>query len=125
MRTSLSRFVLAVGLSCLPLACADDTSPIAGTSGTGSSSGEPPPTTVTMTTTPPPGDSTAVVDDSTTAEPPPSTSTGGDTCSDGVQNGDETDVDCGGPDCSPCADGGACLVDGDCESGTCDNGTCA
>lgn len=24
------------------------------------------------------------------------------TCSDGVQNGDETGVDCGGPDCAPC-----------------------
>jgi len=25
------------------------------------------------------------------------------TCSDGVMNADETDVDCGGPDCGPCA----------------------
>ncbi|MCX7549262.1 hypothetical protein OS191_00245, partial [Xanthomarina sp. F2636L] len=24
------------------------------------------------------------------------------TCSDGVQNGNETGVDCGGPDCAPC-----------------------
>lgn len=28
--------------------------------------------------------------------------TGGPTCSDGVQNGQETGVDCGGPDCAPC-----------------------
>jgi len=27
---------------------------------------------------------------------------GGPTCSDGVQNGNETGVDCGGPDCPPC-----------------------
>ena len=25
------------------------------------------------------------------------------TCTDGIQNGDETGVDCGGPDCAPCA----------------------
>ena len=25
------------------------------------------------------------------------------TCTDGIQNGSETDVDCGGPDCDPCA----------------------
>ena len=28
------------------------------------------------------------------------------TCNDGIQNGDETGVDCGGPDCSPCNSGG-------------------
>lgn len=32
---------------------------------------------------------------------------GGPTCSDGVQNGQETGVDCGGPDCEPC-DTGSC-----------------
>ena len=30
---------------------------------------------------------------------------GGPTCSDGVQNGNETGVDCGGPDCPPCNTG--------------------
>ena len=29
----------------------------------------------------------------------------GSSCSDGVQNGDETGVDCGGPDCAPCSSG--------------------
>ncbi len=29
---------------------------------------------------------------------------GDPTCSDGVQNGNETGVDCGGPDCAPCAE---------------------
>ncbi len=32
----------------------------------------------------------------------------GPTCTDGVQNGNETGVDCGGPDCSPCSTGGSC-----------------
>lgn len=27
------------------------------------------------------------------------------TCEDGIQNGDETDIDCGGPDCEPCQTG--------------------
>ena len=44
-------------------------------------------------------------------------------CSDGVQNGTESDVDCGG-DCSPCSDGRACNSDSDCQSGNCDNGVC-
>ena len=30
------------------------------------------------------------------------------TCSDGVQNGNETDVDCGGPECDPCSAGATC-----------------
>ncbi len=46
-------------------------------------------------------------------------------CADGIQNQDETDVDCGGAACDPCPDGSGCLVDGDCTSGDCDNGTCA
>ena len=50
---------------------------------------------------------------------------GGPTCDDGVQNGDETDVDCGGPDCDPCADGESCADDSDCASGNCDAGSCA
>ena len=32
----------------------------------------------------------------------------GATCTDGIQNGNETGVDCGGPDCSPCSTGGTC-----------------
>jgi Sulfatase-modifying factor enzyme 1 len=40
-------------------------------------------------------------------------------CSDGVQNGQETDVDCGGPTCTPCTNGEACLKNTDCASGSC------
>lgn len=45
-------------------------------------------------------------------------------CGDGVLNGDETDVDCGGPSCSACGDGSSCSVDGDCSSGVCNGGVC-
>jgi Cys-rich repeat protein len=41
-------------------------------------------------------------------------------CMDGVQNGQETDVDCGGPICAPCAAGKKCKVDSDCTSMACD-----
>ena len=47
-----------------------------------------------------------------------------DHCADGVLDGNETDVDCGGPDCAPCASGKMCLFGSDCTSGTCTNGRC-
>jgi hypothetical protein len=43
-------------------------------------------------------------------------------CTDGVQNGAETDIDCGGggaAGCSPCTAGQSCLVGSDCESKIC------
>ncbi|PKN45126.1 MAG: hypothetical protein CVU59_09930 [Deltaproteobacteria bacterium HGW-Deltaproteobacteria-17] len=40
-------------------------------------------------------------------------------CTDELTNGAETDVDCGGNDCDPCADDLACLVETDCLSGYC------
>src|SRR5262245_22406358 len=46
------------------------------------------------------------------------------TCSDAIQNGNESDVDCGGA-CGPCADGQSCLGDADCEIGVCSFGVCA
>lgn len=45
-------------------------------------------------------------------------------CADLVQNGAETDVDCGGPDCQTCAVGEGCAVSADCTSGDCQGGTC-
>jgi hypothetical protein len=45
------------------------------------------------------------------------------TCSDGIQNGNETGVDCGG-DCPRCADGQGCATRDDCASARCDGGTC-
>jgi hypothetical protein len=47
------------------------------------------------------------------------------TCSDGCQDGNETDVDCGGMECnSPCDIGKGCKLDTDCSSGTCSAGIC-
>lgn len=39
-------------------------------------------------------------------------------CSDGIQSGAETDVDCGGPLCGGCDVGQRCLGDGDCRNET-------
>ena len=46
-------------------------------------------------------------------------------CDNGVLDTQETDVDCGGPDCPDCPDGSTCEANIDCESGNCDDGTCA
>lgn len=43
-------------------------------------------------------------------------------CIDGRKNGNETDVDCGGPTCFPCGQNKACLVGTDCTSGVCGPG---
>jgi hypothetical protein len=43
---------------------------------------------------------------------------------DGVKNGDETDVDCGGSKAPACADGKACIAKSDCTSGVCTMGVC-
>lgn len=45
-------------------------------------------------------------------------------CTDGEQNGDEADVDCGGPDCPGCLDGSACTAASDCANNNCFGGTC-
>jgi len=50
---------------------------------------------------------------------------GNATCADGVQNGLETDVDCGGDACPPCALERQCGGDADCQSGACRAGVCA
>ena len=45
-------------------------------------------------------------------------------CTDKVQNGDETDVDCGGPSCPKCVDTRGCKGNSDCVSGVCLNNMC-
>jgi hypothetical protein len=40
-------------------------------------------------------------------------------CRDHVWDSDETDVDCGGPTCAPCAVGRSCEEPRDCQSGIC------
>ena len=47
------------------------------------------------------------------------------TCTDELQDGLETGVDCGGPDCPACSTGGACILANDCASGVCSDGGCA
>ena len=41
------------------------------------------------------------------------------TCHDGMKNGDETDIDCGGGRCAPCSSGLACQRNADCQSVFC------
>jgi hypothetical protein len=47
-----------------------------------------------------------------------------DGCSDGTKNGTETDVDCGGAQCSGCPTGKKCSSDMDCDPGPCLGGIC-
>jgi Ca2+-binding RTX toxin-like protein len=44
-------------------------------------------------------------------------------CTDGLKNGVEADIDCGGA-CEPCAVGSACAEPGDCASLRCEEGSC-
>lgn len=46
------------------------------------------------------------------------------TCIDGIQNGGESDVDCGGPNCPDCPNGDGCFSGADCQSGVCMGGVC-
>jgi hypothetical protein len=45
-------------------------------------------------------------------------------CDDGIKNGAETAVDCGGPECDPCGQGESCNSGSDCSAGSCINGLC-
>jgi hypothetical protein len=64
-----------------------------------------------------PTESTPVPSESPTAVPTP-----GASCSDELMNGDETDVDCGGPSCDRCGIGKLCLSSDDCAGSVCSNG---
>ncbi len=46
-------------------------------------------------------------------------------CSDSVKNGDESDVDCGGPACAKCPDAKTCNGDGDCANNWCKSSVCS
>jgi hypothetical protein len=48
----------------------------------------------------------------------------GTSCSNGVKDGDETDVDCGGGTCPVCANGDACNAGPDCASRVCTANKC-
>lgn len=55
---------------------------------------------------------------------PPLADAGGGSCKDGIRNGQETDVDCGGPTCPTCGLGRMCLGAGDCQTANCVNNAC-
>lgn len=44
------------------------------------------------------------------------------TCSDGKRNGNETDIDCGGPTCPQCGNGRTCAKNTDCSTSLCGDG---
>ena len=48
----------------------------------------------------------------------------GEGCFDGQQSGEQTDIDCGGPECEPCGVGQGCDSHGDCDSHFCFDGIC-
>jgi Sulfatase-modifying factor enzyme 1 len=47
------------------------------------------------------------------------------TCNDGVKNGTETDIDCGGASCPQCSPGKKCNSTNDCVGNNCESGVCA
>jgi|SRR5579871_4972612 len=61
--------------------------------------------------------------DMTFKEPQPDFSPPPPSCSDGIKNGDETDVDCGGS-CPQCPDLRSCLSNNDCVNFNCSNDLC-
>src|SRR5215212_10740275 len=72
---------------------------------------------------------TSIPTGGTVVVPPPPTATPATpatpaTCSDDIQNGSETDVDCGGPECLRCPVGLGCLGGADCETSFCVNTVC-
>jgi hypothetical protein len=63
--------------------------------------------------------------DCTSAYCNPSKKCGTPNCTDGFQNQDETDTDCGGAICTTkCLDGASCLIAGDCANGVCTGNLC-
>ena len=45
-------------------------------------------------------------------------------CNDGLKNQDETDIDCGGLQCTRCALNQSCAIDNDCKTGFCSSNIC-
>jgi hypothetical protein len=63
---------------------------------------------------------TGHAEETETGDPPPPDPT----CDDGEQNQEESDVDCGGPNCDPCTEGQSCFEDSDCDTTSCVGGEC-
>ena len=60
----------------------------------------------------------------TGVEPPPFGNLEEESCFNGVVDGYETGVDCGGPDCVACDDAAKCSNSGECSGGLCVSGLC-
>ena len=63
--------------------------------------------------------------DSGSVQPPLDGGAAGASCDDGMMNGDETDIDCGGSCPSACGLGQQCQEPADCDTGTCSENRCA
>ncbi len=123
-RTRAIGFTLLAGLVAIPVACSSTPDPVLGDP-------DAAPTTTTATTTVPTGTTSGTVPDSgpkKECEKPADCSSNiclpSGTCAiasltDGVQNNDETDVDCGGISRKVCDDGKKCLTRLDCKSAVC------
>lgn len=70
------------------------------------------------------GDATSSSSTTTTTSSSSSSSGFAKHCENGLKDADETDVDCGGPSCLPCADGQVCAAPSDCASTFCEGGVC-
>jgi hypothetical protein len=70
-----------------------------------------------------PTETTTIPPSATPVGPPPPAEIPA-TCSDGVKNGSESDIDCGGPTCLRCATGKTCGGQADCASAFCVNNVC-
>lgn len=105
---------------CLLVACGDDSSPDSGVNDAGSDARGVDSSAADAG----PGDAgPGDAGPSDDAEPDSGPGdAGASSCEDDTQNGDETDIDCGGL-CDACSNGGMCLGDGDCFSDRCDE-TC-
>lgn len=57
--------------------------------------------------------------------PPAANNTPAASCTDGIRNQDESDVDCGGSCSLKCSNGKVCKSNADCISNVCTSGTCA
>ncbi|HJL11833.1 MAG TPA: fibrinogen-like YCDxxxxGGGW domain-containing protein [Polyangiaceae bacterium LLY-WYZ-15_(1-7)] len=120
------RFGVACACVAGLMACGDDDRrPIGGEdAGGGVDSGPRPGVDAgpgTDATTPPPRDAGPGEDAMT--PPPVDAGPMPEFCDDGVRNGDEVGVDCGGS-CPGCPDDGPCRLNGDCLSGVCIGGIC-
>jgi len=104
------------------------TSGTSGTSGSGSASdtGTDTGSASGSTSTAETGSTTDNTDtDGTSSTTTTDTDTDGSTCSNGVLDDEETDVDCGGPECDACDTDDACAEPEDCMSSVCTDDVCA